>query len=72
MSGLPAPEAELEFLKCTYSRSCKLPTCTCMSNNLKCTPACKLENCENMSNKENDDCNYFNFLFSSDYDSDDE
>ena len=47
MAGLPAPEAVLELLRCTCSRSCKLPTCTCLANNLKCTPARKLENCEN-------------------------
>lgn len=52
MVGLPAPEIVLELLSCTCSRSCKLPTCSCLLNSLKCTPACKLADCENMKTTE--------------------
>ena len=40
MGGLPAPKAVLELLSCQCSRSCKLPSCFCMANGLKCTDLC--------------------------------
>lgn len=43
----PAPEAVLQLLSCTCSRSCKLPTCPCLANGLKCTHLCKLLTCTN-------------------------
>ncbi|KAK3735047.1 hypothetical protein QZH41_001743 [Actinostola sp. cb2023] len=47
MSGEPAPTAILELLSCSCKRSCKLPSCSCLVNGLKCTDMCKLLDCEN-------------------------
>ncbi|KAI8521965.1 hypothetical protein Bbelb_017190 [Branchiostoma belcheri] len=43
----PAPAAVLELLTCNCSRSCTLPTCTCLANGLRCTNMCKLKDCCN-------------------------
>ena len=48
----PAPEAVLQLLSCTCSRSCKLPTCPCLANGLKCTHLCKLLTCTNQVTEE--------------------
>ena len=47
MSGEPAPQAVLELLSCQCSRICKLPSCTCLTNGLKCTDLCRLQDCTN-------------------------
>ena len=47
MSGEPAPQAVLELLSCQCSRICKLPGCTCLTNGLKCTDLCRLQDCTN-------------------------
>ena len=47
MTGSPAPDVVIEFLSCKCSRVCKLPTCTCLANGLKCTVTCKLQECNN-------------------------
>ena len=47
MDGLPAPKAVLELLSCQCSRSCKLPSCSCMANGLKCTDLRRLQDCTN-------------------------
>ena len=52
MSVEPAPAALLEFLSCSCARSCKLPTCTCLTNGLKCTVMCRLRACNNRAEKE--------------------
>ena len=52
MTGAPAPEVVLEFLSCKCKKSCKLPTCHCMVNGLRCTQACTLQECENMTDEE--------------------
>lgn len=65
MSGTPAPVCVLEFLSCKCKRVCQLPTCTCMQNGLKCTDACVLEDCANMTQTAEE------FEQSSDEDSDD-
>ena len=52
MSGEPAPAALLEFLSCSCARSCKLPTCTCLTNGLKCTNMCRLRDCSNRGEEE--------------------
>ena len=52
MSGEPAPAVLLEFLSCSWARSCKLPTCTCLTNSLKCTDMCRLRDCSNRSVEE--------------------
>lgn len=36
MSSEPAPADFFEFLSCSCARSCKLPTCMCLTNGLKC------------------------------------
>ena len=52
MSGEPAPAVLLEFLSCSCARSCKLPTCTCLANGLKCTDMCRLRDCNNRAEEE--------------------
>ena len=47
MDRVPAPEAVLDLLSCLCSRSCKLPSCVCLTNGLKCTDMCRLRNCTN-------------------------
>ena len=64
MNGPPTPEAVLELLSCNCARSCKLPTCTCLANGMKCSDICKLRNCSNQLQEMNsnivygDDDNY--------------
>ena len=45
MGDQPAPQAVLEVLSCQCSRSCKLPSCSCVVNGLKCTDMCRLQDC---------------------------
>ena len=47
MDGKPAPDAVLELLACRCTRSCKLPSCVCLANGLKCTDICTLKQCQN-------------------------
>jgi len=47
MSGEPAPKAVLELLSCQCKKNCQIPSCPCMSNGLKCTELCKLQECSN-------------------------
>ena len=47
MNGEHALAVLLEFLSCFCVRSCKLSTCTCLSNGLKCTDMCCFRNCNN-------------------------
>jgi len=42
MSGDPAPTAVLEQLSCSCTRSCQLPTCSCLANGLKFMDVCQL------------------------------
>ena len=46
MTRLPAPQAVLEMLSCDCRRSCG-DSCQCRRNNLKCTPMCRLQQCDN-------------------------
>jgi len=55
MAGQPAPQAVLDLLACNCNRSCKLPTCGCCLNNLKCTDMCRLPACDNLSDAESDE-----------------
>ena len=55
MTGSPAPETVLSLLSCDCSRKCELPTCSCLSNKMKCTPACKKKDCANMKNDEEEE-----------------
>ena len=47
MDGLPVPKAFLELLSCQCSRSCLLPSCSCMVNSPKSTDLCCLQDCTN-------------------------
>lgn len=47
MSVKPAPDAVLELLACQCPRSCTLPNCICLQNDLKCTDMCRAKDCEN-------------------------
>ena len=65
MNGPPAPEAVLELLSCNCARSCKIPTCSCLVNGMKCSDICRLKkNCSNQIQEMNsnvvygDDDNY--------------
>ena len=52
MSGEPSPATLLEFLSCSCARSCKLPTCTCLTNGLKCTSVCRFRDCNSRAEEE--------------------
>jgi len=60
MSGSPAPNAVLEMLSCSCSKTCKAPDCPCVSNMLKCSDMCKLRGCENepVDNDSDDELDY--------------
>ena len=47
MDEKPARDAVLELLACRCTRSCKLPSCVCLANGLKCTDICTLKECQN-------------------------
>ena len=56
MSGKPAPEAVLDLIACNCSKACYNESCTCFSNKLKCTNMCKINNCSNQEEiQENED-----------------
>ena len=55
MTGLPAPEAVLEIIACNCKKECTLPKCECLANGFKCTPACKLQSCDNMVDDQDED-----------------
>ena len=55
MQSLPAPEVVLEFMACKCTKQCNLPKCQCLSNGLKCSPACRLKTCGNMAEEDNDE-----------------
>ena len=54
MDGSPAPEAVVALLACNCRRKCTLPTCTCLSNSMKCTQLCKLQRCSNQVSEEDE------------------
>ena len=47
MDGKPAPDAVLDLLSCVCKRKCVPNDCICITNGMKCTDMCKLPNCEN-------------------------
>ena len=51
--GQPALQAVLEVLSCQCSRSCKLPSCSCIVNGLKFTDICHLQDCTNKPEDDN-------------------
>ena len=56
MRSPPAPDAVLELLACKCKRSCKLPSCPCLTNKLPCTDMCSLQTCSNQ--KIHDELNF--------------
>ena len=48
MQGPPAPDVILEFMSCKHSRIHKHPSCPCLAYGIPCTPAGKLQICDNM------------------------
>lgn len=66
MSGEPAPAVLLELLSCSCARSCKFPTCTCITNGLKCTDKCRLRNCNNRAEEEEEEEEVYDDDFSKD------
>ena len=50
----PATEVVLELMSCRCSRNCD-KDCPCVMNGLRCTPACKLQECTNMQHDDDDD-----------------
>ena len=52
MEGSPAPDVVLELMACACNKECKLPKCQCLAYGIKCTPACKLQMCDNMIDEE--------------------
>ena len=54
MGDQPAPQAVLEVLSCQCSRSCKLPSCSCIVSGMKCTDMCRPQDCTNKPADDND------------------
>ena len=52
--GQPALQAVLELLSCQCNRSCKLPSCSCIVNGLRCTDMCRLQDCTNRPDDDDD------------------
>ena len=52
MSGESPPAVLLGFLFCSFARSCKLPSCTCLTKGFKCTDICSLRDCNNRAEEE--------------------
>jgi len=42
-------------MSCKCALSCTTEKCTCVKIGLSCTPACKLQNCENMLRVDEED-----------------
>ena len=47
LTGAPAPDIVLSLMSCKCVRSCKTGSCRCTDNELSCTPACRLQDCDN-------------------------
>ena len=54
MSELLAPKAVIELLVCTCKRDCKSNTCKCILNGLKCSDLCRLADCSNQPDEEDE------------------
>ena len=73
MGGQPAPQAVLDLLACTCSRSYKLPECVLLIGGLSCKDMCKLTDCDNQQlNSETEDIPNENGNCYDDDDDDDE
>jgi len=63
----------LELLSCDCKKRCVVGSCLCIDNQMRCTEACKLENCENKSNHvEESDLESDDDVYYDDEDSDEE
>lgn len=51
----PAPDVVLSLMACKCPRVCVGDSCICIMNGLPCTPACKLQNCTNMTDEDDTD-----------------
>ena len=67
----PAPMAVLELMACKCVKTCKLPDCFCLTNNLKCMEMCKLQTCTN-PREEKEDGVEDEVALTLDYDDDDD
>ena len=54
MGAQPVLQAVLELLSCQCSRSCKLPSYSCIVNGLRCTDMCRLQDCTNGPDDDDD------------------
>lgn len=52
ITGAPAPDMILSLMACKCVRVCKVGSCPCIDNGLPCTPACKLQDCNNMRDED--------------------
>lgn len=50
-----APDAVLELMSCKCPRVCQAPDCPCVTNGMKCTPACKNQTCQNQKEEDEED-----------------
>jgi len=50
----PAPEVVMQLMSCRCSRNCD-KDCPCVTNRLRCTPACKRQKCTYMQDDDDDD-----------------
>jgi len=55
ISSQPAPQAILDLLACNCTKKCNLPRCVCMTNGLKCTEMCRLQDCDNQADLAGDE-----------------
>jgi len=55
LTRAPAPEIVLSLMACKCPRVCAEDSCICIHNELPCTPACKLQNCTNMTEEDDTD-----------------
>ena len=62
MTGQPVPQDILDLLACNCAKKCELPRCICMTNGLKCTEVCRLQDCDSQSDNADDDEDVINEL----------
>ena len=62
MTGQPAPQASLDLLACNCAKKSELPRCVCMTNGLKCTEMCRLQECDNQADHADDNEDVINEL----------
>lgn len=55
MSRPPAPRAVIELLSCMCRKACNDDSCECIRNGLKCSDICRLTNCSNQPEEEEEE-----------------